>query len=148
MYRLFQQATALMTAALLALILTASFALAEESKAEESNAAEQESSQVEENEEPASRCELLKKEDPKKYSYLQEYGTYLEGSCSGCHKTKGDYEGIPLIVGIDAEYFVEALNDYKTGLRVNAAMQTVAKSLDDDMIDALAIYYSSQPLPE
>ena len=76
--------------------------------------------------------------------YLMEYGQYLAGECTGCHKLGGEVDGsIPILEDIDEEYFVEALNDYKDGFRENEAMRNVAVNLDDEMMQALAIYFAS-----
>ena len=39
--------------------------------------------------------------------------------------------------------FVETVNYYKKGLRKNQAMESVAKTLDDEQIKALAVYFAS-----
>ena len=76
--------------------------------------------------------------------YLLEYGQYLAGECTGCHKLGGETEGsIPILEYIDEEYFVEALVEYKDGTRDNEAMRNVALNLDDEMMRALAIYFAS-----
>ena len=76
--------------------------------------------------------------------YLLEYGQYLAGECTGCHKLGGETDGsIPVLEYIDEEYFVEALIEYKDGARENEAMRNVALNLDDEMMRALAIYFAS-----
>lgn len=71
------------------------------------------------------------------------YGEYLAQECLVCHQNDGSYRGIPVIVGLDAESFVEAMTEYKFYDRENEVMRGVARTLDFDQIDALAAYFSS-----
>ena len=74
---------------------------------------------------------------------LRDYGEYLAGECTSCHRLDGVDKGIPSIVGMDAESFTIVLKAYQTGDLDNPAMVSVAKSLDDDQIKALAAFFSS-----
>ncbi len=74
---------------------------------------------------------------------VREYGEYLAGECTTCHRIDGVDNGIPAIVGWDIETFKETLGYYKTGERDNPAMVSVVKSLDDEQIHALATYFAS-----
>ncbi len=74
---------------------------------------------------------------------LRDYGEYLAGECTTCHRLDGTDKGIPSIVGWDTESFIETLKYYKTGERKNEAMESVAKQLDDEMMKALAVYFGS-----
>ena len=76
-------------------------------------------------------------------SELREYGEYLAGECTTCHRIDGTDNGIPGIVGWDVDSFVETVNYYRNGLRKNQAMESVAKSLDEEQIKALAVYFAS-----
>ena len=76
-------------------------------------------------------------------SELRDYGEYLSGECTTCHRMDGKDNGIPGIVGWDVASFVETVNYYKKGLRKNQAMESVAKTLDDEQIKALAVYFAS-----
>ena len=78
---------------------------------------------------------------------LKSYGRHLAQECSGCHRIDGIDNGIPSIVGWDAERFVATLRFYKTGARTNPVMVSVAGSLDDEHLAALAAYYASLPKP-
>ncbi len=71
-----------------------------------------------------------------------EYGEYLSGECTSCHRD-GSNENIPPIVGWPVESFVAVMNAYKKGERDNKAMVSVAKSLDDEQIAALAAYFAT-----
>ncbi len=78
---------------------------------------------------------------------LLSYGRHLSGECSSCHRIDGADSGIPSIVGWDAETFAATLNFYRNGERPNPAMVSVAQSLDDQQIKALAAFYGSLPKP-
>ena len=74
---------------------------------------------------------------------LKDYGEYLAGECTTCHRIDGAQSEIPSIVGWDAEALTAVLKSYKSGELDNPAMVSVAKSLDDEQIKALAAYFSS-----
>ena len=78
---------------------------------------------------------------------LKSYGRHLAQECTGCHRIDGIDNGIPSIVGWDAERFVTTLRFYQAGARTNPVMVSVAKSLDDEQLAALAAYYGSLPKP-
>ena len=78
---------------------------------------------------------------------LLAYGKHLSGECSSCHRIDGIDNGIPSIVGWSTEDFIATLEFYRNGSRPNPAMVSVAKSLDDDQVKALAAYYASLPKP-
>lgn len=71
-------------------------------------------------------------------------GQFLAGQCVQCHRADGrDRPGIPAITGWPADAFVVVLQSYKAKERPNVVMQSVAESLSDDDIAALAAYYAS-----
>lgn len=70
-----------------------------------------------------------------------DYGEFLSGQCTTCHQLSGKDQGIPAIVGWPADSFVAVMNSYKTKERENKAMQTIAASLGDEEIAALAAYF-------
>lgn len=78
---------------------------------------------------------------------LKSYGRHLAQECSGCHRIDGIDNGIPSIIGWDAERFITTLKFYKTGARSNPVMVSVAGSLDDEQLAALAAYYGSLSKP-
>ena len=78
---------------------------------------------------------------------LRSYGRHLAQECTGCHRIDGVDNGIPSIVGWDAERFVTTLRFYQAGARANPVMVSVAKSLDEEQLAALAAYYGSLPKP-
>ena len=76
------------------------------------------------------------------------YGEYLSGECVACHQKSGADDGIPSIVGWDEISFVAVMLSYKQGGRDNEVMQNVAKSLDQEQIEALAAYFATFKEPE
>lgn len=74
-----------------------------------------------------------------------DYGRHLASECATCHRIDGSDNGIPTITGWDVSEFVRTLGFYRSGARSNQVMQSVAQSLDDDQVKALAIYYASMP---
>jgi cytochrome c len=75
-----------------------------------------------------------------------EYGKHLSSECTTCHKIDGSGgQQIPPITGWKPAEFVSIMTLYKNGLRVNQAMESVAKSLDDEQMQALAAYFGSLP---
>jgi cytochrome c len=71
------------------------------------------------------------------------YGEYLASQCTSCHQMSGAYEGIPPIVGLEAEALIEALLAFRSGARENPVMQTIARGLINEEIVALAAYFES-----
>ncbi len=78
---------------------------------------------------------------------LIRYGEHLSQECTSCHRRDGADNGIPAIVGLKASEFTELMGYYKSGARPNEAMVSVAKSLDDGQIKALAEYFATLPKP-
>lgn len=68
------------------------------------------------------------------------YGEYLAGECVACHRV-GAEGGIPPINSLPAPYFIEALKEYRDGERDHDLMRTVARSLGDTEMAALAAYF-------
>jgi len=66
------------------------------------------------------------------------YGEYLATECVTCHARAG--KAIPAITGRDRAEIITALYAFKSGARTNPTMQTVAASLGDAEIAALADY--------
>ena len=71
------------------------------------------------------------------------YGEYLGGECVTCHQISGAASGIPPIVGHPQEYTVEALVEYKLGIRANEVMKLMTAGLTNEEIAALAAYFAS-----
>ncbi|MEL6767535.1 MAG: c-type cytochrome [Pseudomonadota bacterium] len=87
---------------------------------------------------PASAEEPI---DPSLLAGDPAYGEYLASECVTCHQLDGSYDGIPPISGWPRPDFIRALLAYKAGLRDNPVMASVAGSLADDEMAALAAYF-------
>jgi cytochrome c553 len=70
-------------------------------------------------------------------------GRHLAGECTTCHPRGDRSAGIPAIVGWPADQFIAVLQSYKAKERDNAVMQSVAASLSDEEMAALAAYFST-----
>lgn len=79
---------------------------------------------------------------------LMALGRHLSQECTTCHRMDGADNGIPTLVGLEADYFVETIGLYRNGRRDNQAMVSVAMSLDDEQIKALSLYFGSLPRPD
>lgn len=79
----------------------------------------------------------------KSTEYLMRLGEHLAQECTSCHRIDGTDNGIPSIVGLDPEYFINSLTYYKDRERTNPIMVSVAESLDKEQIEALALYFHS-----
>ncbi|MBV1694444.1 MAG: c-type cytochrome [Hyphomicrobiales bacterium] len=82
-------------------------------------------------------------DDPK----VIAYGQHLAGECTSCHRIDGTDNGIPSIIGWDRSEFTATMAFYRDGQRKNPAMQSVAQSLDDEQIAALAAYFGGIEKP-
>ena len=75
------------------------------------------------------------------------YGKHLAEECFACHQSTpsepGKEPAIPTIVGIPKDKIRKAMLEYQSGKRTNAAMVSVANSLDGEQISAIASYLSS-----
>lgn len=80
---------------------------------------------------------LLPEADP-------EWGAFLSGDCTACHREGAGGEGIPDIVGWPAEAIATSLAAYRSGLGENPTMRTMAQRLSDEEIAALAVYFESR----
>lgn len=71
-------------------------------------------------------------------------GEYLSGECVTCHLPSGAANGIPPIIGWEANRFVSALLEYRGKSRPNEAMRAISSRLKDDEMAALAAYFGAQ----
>lgn len=68
----------------------------------------------------------------------------LVAKCVGCHGADGLGVGtFPALASKDADYLAKQLQDYKSGVRTNPMMNTIAKSLSEQDIADLAAHYAS-----
>lgn len=70
------------------------------------------------------------------------YGEYLGAECVTCHQRSGASDGIPAIVGLPIDYAVQAMVEYKLGIRTNNVMQLMTKRLANAEIAALAAFFA------
>lgn len=71
--------------------------------------------------------------------------------CMACHAVDGGGQaaaGFPRLAGLPQAYVRKQLDDFASGVRVNATMQPVASGLTDAERDAVAVYYSRLPAPQ
>ncbi|KAF0140714.1 MAG: soxE [Rhodospirillaceae bacterium] len=70
----------------------------------------------------------------------------LANACAGCHGTNGVSDGpsIPTIAGMDAGYFIAAMQGYKKGEWASTVMGRLAKPYSDDEITAMGEFFASQ----
>jgi cytochrome c len=78
---------------------------------------------------------------------LHAYGRHLARECTSCHRIDGVDNGIPSIVGWPTDTFAATIKFYRDGARTNAAMASVAGSLTDQQVEALAVFFASVPKP-
>lgn len=71
------------------------------------------------------------------------FGQYLSNECTTCHRLDGTDKGIPSIIGWPSDQFIAVLKSYKAKERDNPVMQSVASSLGDPEMAALAAYFAS-----
>lgn len=71
---------------------------------------------------------------------LVSYAKFLVRECTTCHSLYGQDVGIPLMIGLTKDRFLDTMDLYRKGKRDNPAMRNIAQSLDDDQTLALALY--------
>jgi len=81
-----------------------------------------------------------------------EYGEEINETCAGCHGVygQGSFEGeYPRIAGLDPDYIVKQLNDFKQRKRINIPMIPFAnnRELPGNDVRVIAEYLSSIQLP-
>jgi len=72
----------------------------------------------------------------------------LSWTCAGCHGTDGSSAGpsSPSIAAMDAEVFIDAMQDYKADKRNSTIMNRIAKGYTDQQIAGMAEFFARQPL--
>jgi cytochrome c len=70
-------------------------------------------------------------------------GRHLAGECVTCHPRDSRNAGIPPIVGWPADQFVAVLKSYRAKERPNPVMQSIASSLSEEEMAALAAYFGT-----
>jgi cytochrome c553 len=81
------------------------------------------------------------------FERLRAYGEHLAQECVACHRTDGGPDpGIRSIIGWQGDLFVNTMKAYRNqefAERRNPVMVSVARSLNDDEISALATYFGA-----
>lgn len=69
----------------------------------------------------------------------------LAATCAACHGTNGNSVGAaPMLAGIDKEYFVKQMTDFKSGARKGTVMNKHAKGYYDSDFEKLGSFFASQ----
>jgi len=78
---------------------------------------------------------------------LYAAGQELAKTCAQCHGEGGVSQTAqwPSLAGQHGSYIAQALHQYKTGERTDAIMGALAAPLSDKDIEALAVFFASQP---
>ncbi|CAH1043907.1 c-type cytochrome [Halomonas sp. TD01] len=81
-----------------------------------------------------------------------ERGQAAAATCIACHQANGSGMNIPggeswpRLAGLNADYIIKQLHDFKEGRRQNATMMPFANMLNDQQIVDVAAYYSEMPI--
>jgi cytochrome c553 len=81
------------------------------------------------------------------------FGRHLAQECTGCHASTQPGAAIPAIAGLNVPTFTARIKAYQSGRladgkAANPAMVSVAQSLGDKEIAALAHYFAALPPPQ
>ncbi|MBC7953065.1 MAG: c-type cytochrome [Rhodospirillaceae bacterium] len=69
---------------------------------------------------------------------------FLASNCANCHGTDGRAsDAIPALAGVEKDYFIQAMKEYKGGAREATIMHQLSKGYTDDEIVVLAEYFSN-----
>lgn len=77
----------------------------------------------------------------------EAYGRHLARECTSCHRIDGVDNAIPSIVGWPPDTFIATLKFYRDGSRTNPVMMSVASSLSEEQVQALAAFFASISKP-
>jgi cytochrome subunit of sulfide dehydrogenase len=72
-------------------------------------------------------------------------GAQLAAICASCHRLDGRDKGIPSIVGLTQNQFVDVMAAFKSGARSSQIMHAIALSLSDAEVATLAAYLAAKP---
>jgi cytochrome c553 len=77
---------------------------------------------------------------------LDSAGAQKSLVCSACHGFAGNSPGntVPILAGIDANYFKKAIKDYAEGKRVSPEMEPYSKYVVQFGVDDIASYFAAQ----
>lgn len=69
----------------------------------------------------------------------------LAASCFACHGTHGQSQGgTPPLAGMQRQYFIKQMQDFKSGARPATVMHRHAKGYNDTEIEKMAEYFAAQ----
>lgn len=80
---------------------------------------------------------------------MEDSAATLVETCRGCHGIEG-YKNVyptykvPMLAGQNKDYLVIALKAYKSGERSHPTMQSQAKTLSEQDMEAIAAYFAAQ----
>jgi cytochrome c553 len=67
----------------------------------------------------------------------------LASTCLSCHGPGGKSQGaIPSLAGLEKDYFVKAMQEFKAGTRAASIMKRHANGYTDAEIEAMAAYFA------
>ena len=68
----------------------------------------------------------------------------ISSTCMSCHGPGGKSQGdIPSLAGLDKDYFVKSMQDFKAGTRAATIMKRHASGYTDAEVEAMAAYFAS-----
>jgi sulfide dehydrogenase cytochrome subunit len=72
----------------------------------------------------------------------------LGNTCAGCHGTNGNSHGpaTPTLAGVSSEYFINAMQQYKSGERPATIMGRIAKGYTDEEVKLMAGFFATQKM--
>lgn len=71
---------------------------------------------------------------------------YMAANCANCHGTSGNAQpGMPVLAGLNKDYFITAMNEFRAGTRQATIMHQIAKGYSDEQIALMADYFAAQP---
>ena len=74
-----------------------------------------------------------------------DYARNLAASCANCHGTDGKSAGVmPPLAGLDKNYIILQMQDFKHGKRPATIMHQLAKGYSDAQIELMAEYFAAQ----
>ncbi len=71
---------------------------------------------------------------------VRDYGEYLSGDCMSCHSLYKSNKGLRKLAGWRKDVMINVIHAYKSGDGDNDTMLKIAASLDDEQINAIAVY--------
>ena len=68
----------------------------------------------------------------------------IASTCMSCHGPGGKSQGdIPSLAGLDKDYFVKSMQDFKAGTRAATIMKRHASGYTDAEFEAMGAYFAS-----